>query len=72
MKIKQEYQPFVPYKLAQDCIRIMEILNKNSVVCSYYEAYIAWDNYSDSLCASWIILPESDEEIFNILVEQEE
>lgn len=35
------------------------------------DALTDWDEYSDSLCAGWINLPEEDEDILNILTEFE-
>ena len=50
-----------------DVARIIHVAAAHGVVLSALEAEKAWDDYSESLCAGWIILPESDDEIWSCL-----
>jgi len=56
----------------KDVVRIRNALWDRGMNTYLIDAYYMWREYSESLCAGWITLPESDEKIFNILVEQEE
>jgi len=50
-----------------DAIRIQNLLESNGYKCSIDNAFAIWDYYSDVYCASWLGLPESDEDLLNIL-----
>ncbi len=61
----------VPERYRSDVIRISQALEDHDYDCSYWDAYKMWDNYSDSLCAGWINLPETDDKIREILIDKE-
>lgn len=58
----------IPRARREDVIRIRKALWDGGMNTYLVDAYYMWGEYSDSLSAGWIILPETDEEIFNILV----
>lgn len=50
-----------------DCRRIMDvILRLRGFYISLHQANFLWFWYSDSLCASWLMLPESDQHIAEV------
>jgi hypothetical protein len=51
----------------EDVSRIMEAALHYGVVLSPQEAEKAWDEYSESMAAGWMMLPETKEEIWNCL-----
>jgi hypothetical protein len=53
-----------------DVRRIHKVLASRGHWVTLDMCHQMWDNYSDSMCAGWIILPEDDETIYNILVEE--
>ncbi len=65
-------QERIPRSRMDDVLRIRKALWDKGVNTYLIDAYLMWDEYSESLCAGWIILPETDEEIFNILVSTED
>lgn len=70
-KLRYNTEREVPQNRRHDCKKIVEALYCRGVHISMNEAYEAWDNYSDSLCAGWIILPKTSGEICDILLEEE-
>ncbi|AXK43858.1 hypothetical protein [Erythrobacter aureus] len=48
-----------------DIVRIAAALMADGRQVSLREAYQAWMGYSDSMCAGWMMLPETDREIAN-------
>lgn len=48
-----------------DVERIQRVASDNEVVATKSQSYMAWSDYSDSSAASWLILPESDEDLWN-------
>lgn len=50
-----------------DVERIVAICASKGIHISPTDAHEAWDRYSNSVCAGWIILPVSDEDIFEIV-----
>jgi len=53
----------------EDCIRIREILYKLGYDVTLRDAEDIWTAFSEDMCACWIILPESDEELAASLTE---
>lgn len=49
-----------------DIVRIAAALQADGRQVSLREAYQAWVAYSDSMCAGWMMLPDSDLEIVNL------
>ena len=48
--------------------RIVKIFKDRNIEITPSEANELWDKYSDDLCASWLILPLDDNEIFEIVI----
>lgn len=48
----------------QDCIRICKVALDHGYYITPLEAQKIWEIYSDSMCASWLILPTSDEDLW--------
>jgi hypothetical protein len=47
-----------------DCQRIVEVLASHGYHCTLEQAQDLWKDYSDHYAAGWLILPESDEDVF--------
>jgi hypothetical protein len=62
----------IPKARREDVIRIRKALWDGGMNTYLVDAYYMWDEYSYSLSAGWITPPETDEEIFNILVTEDE
>lgn len=65
--IAVRYQTNIPSDCLDDARRIKTALDNAGVRTTTYEAYVAWDKYSDSMCAGWLFLPDTDEEIVEAL-----
>lgn len=50
-----------------DTDRIMTACKENGIELTRKEAIEYWSRYSDMLSAGWLILPDSNEEIFNCI-----
>lgn len=50
-----------------DAIRIQKLLELNGYKCTINDAFSIWGYYSDVHCANWLGLPESDDDLLNIL-----
>lgn len=48
----------------QDVVRIVDIFADRGYIITYNDAARAWEEYSDGLCAGWLVLPDDDEEVF--------
>ena len=46
-----------------DCQRIVEVAAGMCLVLSVAQAQVIWEDYSDSMCAGWLILPSDNWEI---------
>lgn len=65
----------VQYQLSQvqnkefidDIKRIVRVCAHNGVIITLKEAEEAWEHYSETLAAGWLILPDSDEELWKII-----
>ena len=51
-----------------DIQRMIKVCNDRGINISPKLAKKLWSRYSDNLCACWLYLPDSDEELFEILV----
>lgn len=54
----------VDIRWVADCERIVRVMKTAGFDISMRDAQRMWEEYSDGLCAGWIMLPESDEDIF--------
>lgn len=59
----------IPEERQKDCSLISAALWASGIPASQEECYHMWQNYSDSVCAGWIIVPKDTQEIVDILVE---
>lgn len=50
-----------------DVSRIMKVAFDRHVYLSPLDAQTAWEDYSETMCAGWLCLPETDEEIWDCL-----
>jgi hypothetical protein len=57
----------VPEQYVSDCRRIQEIFRQRCISVSLYESHALWSNYSDNVCASWLMLPEEDADLWTEL-----
>lgn len=51
----------------EDIKRIQKVLLDNGFEASLTECHNFWDNYSFERSATWLILPESDKDLFKEL-----
>ena len=58
---------FEGFHNAHDVRRIVEVALKHGVILSPHEAYKAWSDHSDDLCAGWLFLPDDDNELWGEL-----
>ncbi len=59
LKFKEQYNHH--YEYTNDIDRIVEIFAQRGYEISHTDACRAWEEYSDSMCAGWLILGEDDE-----------
>ena len=50
-----------------DVKRIQQVLLDNNYSSTLNDCANLWEDYSDSMCAGWLHLPQDDEELFEIL-----
>ena len=55
------------HRFIEDVERIQQVMVSKGYYCTLKMSASMWDEYSDIYCAGWLGLPESDEELFNIL-----
>ena len=67
IKEENDYENF---SYPDDVRRIVELFKSKGIIITPSEAEELWDDYSDSMCAGWLILPSNDNELFEIVVEQ--
>lgn len=71
-RFKYSPSPFPSEEYSADCIRIQEaLLRELGLIVSISEVYWMWLMYSSDLCAGWINLPETDKEIVEVLIDEE-
>lgn len=63
MKILRIKPEFIDREMA-DLERIALVLAQQGYVSTPEQCQLLWEMYSDSLCAGWLFLPESDEDLF--------
>lgn len=51
-----------------DCKRIQSVLQVRGVFISLNDTEKIWEELSDSSCASWLFLDESDDELYERIV----
>ena len=51
-----------------DIVRMREVIRRAGQLSQDDRAALAWARYSESVCASWLGLPESDDELTSILL----
>jgi hypothetical protein len=49
----------------EDVARIKSVLEARGYTASDEDIVKAWESYSDSVCAGWLVLPSDDDEIFD-------
>lgn len=54
----------------EDCKRIQKVLEQNDTEATLAECEELWIEWSSSLSAGWLFLPETDDEIWEILGEK--
>jgi hypothetical protein len=59
LKVKAPYNHHMEYR--HDIQRIVEIFAKRGYEISESDAVITWEQFSDSMCAGWMILGTDDE-----------
>ena len=69
LKIKEFVNLPVDYTYA-DIMRIINVCAKHNVEITPDEAEELWNIYSDDYCAQWLGLPDSDEHLFEIIIEK--
>lgn len=69
LKIKEYISMSNDYEFL-DVIRIINVCAKHNIEITFVEAEELWSTYSDNYCAQWLVLPDSDEYLFEIIIEQ--
>ena len=62
LKVKASYNHHMEYR--HDIQRIVEIFAPRGYEISESDAVVAWEQFSDSMCANWMILG-TDDEVFD-------
>lgn len=52
-----------------DVARIVDICKQRGYHISANDAQHAWEEYSDSYAASWLILDDNDDDVFNTVLQ---
>ena len=52
----------------EDCNRIIDVAKKNGWELGKKQAVRLWKGYSEDLAAGWLILPEEDSDLWDILL----
>lgn len=50
-----------------DVDRIVNVLKDRGIDCSRHDAAWMWDQYSDSMAAGWMMLPDDDEHVYGCI-----
>lgn len=53
----------------KDCERIQQIAMEHGWSISWKVAGLIWADHSDDWCASWLVLPKEDEQIWHYVKE---
>lgn len=59
--VNPELKEFYP----GDVDRIVEVCKNKGYEVSRNDVVLAWQAYSDSMCAGWLILHENDDDLFH-------
>lgn len=59
----------IPDYKKEDLPRIMGLCNRKGVSLSHEDAVDLWDGVSSSRDAGWLFLPDSDDELWGIIVD---
>ena len=51
-----------------DCIRIQRILRDRGYNATLKQCEELWEDYSDSMCAGWMNLNDSDSNVYNNII----
>lgn len=68
--IKEDLKQQISIRHLPDCERIQKALATVDIRISIPDAERLWDSYSDDYCASWLMLPETDAELIDMLTEE--
>lgn len=52
-----------------DVRKIVKVFDAKGYRIAEEDARAAWEKYSETMCAGWLILPEKNEDIFNAIIE---
>ena len=55
------------HRFIKDVERIQQVMVSKGYYCTLKMSATMWEEYSDAYCAAWLILPESDDKLINIL-----
>jgi hypothetical protein len=58
------------FRWADDVDRIVKVCAARGYFISDADAHHAWEEWSDCLAASWLVLDEDDDELFRNVMEQ--
>lgn len=53
----------------EDITHMLDILQDRGYTSTRTDIRRAWEAYSDSFCAGWLLLPDEDELVFNALLQ---
>ena len=48
-------------------LRMMKICIERNILATEEQVVDAWEGYSDSMCAGWMLLPDNDDDVFVLL-----
>jgi hypothetical protein len=54
-------------RFPQDVEHIMEIFKAKGHEISFIDAELAWEDFSDDMCAGWMMMYEDDDHVFEIV-----
>lgn len=66
-KIQYQLERLHRPEYIEDTKRIVKVAFENGFILSILEAEELWEEYSDSMAAGWMGLPDSDEELWAII-----
>lgn len=55
-----------------DCERIQTIARIHKIYITIGQASAIWESYSESFCAGWLFLPDSDDAILEVIKKEVE
>lgn len=53
----------------EDVARIKRICKERGYKISRHDAQLVWEEYSDSMAVGWLFLPDSDDAVFNVVLQ---